>query len=55
MEVSRSYLTFFQRNHDLKGPFVAQRIVLRYALVIGLQISLFHLEEKYFLTPVNLA
>jgi len=42
MEVSRSSLTFFQRKHDLKGPFAAcladasrqtQRIVLRYALV----------------------
>lgn len=41
MEVSRSSLTFFQRNHDLKEPFVAcladasrqaQRIVLSYAL-----------------------
>ena len=32
MEVSRSSLTFFQRNHDLKGPFAAQRIVVRYAL-----------------------
>ncbi len=31
MEASRSYLTFFQRNHDLKGPFAAQRVVLRYA------------------------
>jgi len=34
MEVSRSSLTFFQRNHDLEGPFAAQRIVLRYALNI---------------------
>jgi len=33
MEVSRSSLTFFQRNDDLKGPFAAQRIVLRYALI----------------------
>ncbi len=33
MEVSRSSLTFFQRNHDLKGPFAVQRIVVRYALI----------------------
>jgi|GEM_PF-120311 len=33
MEVSFSYLTFFQRNHDLKRPFAVQRIVLRYALI----------------------
>ena len=34
MEVSRSSLTFFQRNHALKGPFAVQRIVLRYALKV---------------------